>query len=493
MSSRTLAALGLPTLLLSFGTLGCDGPKTGGEGATLDGGSLDGGSLDGGSLDGGSLDGGTFDGGGTGDGGTEEPDPISGEVQGTVWVQLYTENASDGSREYVAWEDSIFSEGFPFGAIFVGASNQVDGVEWFRGSDTIPTPSIEGDPYSLLVSLPEAGPVRLSATLDLFADGVLSTDEPFGIYPLEVEVTDGSSVADKDIVVLVDYDLAQAWWGWSDDGGGSGGGWGTDWGGGSGEGCEDPVTLAGNAVLGSPWAGGDVAVLVYDTDGVGPYAWVRDEPVVEKGVASLPFSLGGYCGSPESIRLLGAWDNNGNGLIDAEDLWGAYVTEPDVNGNPLVVGTESRSDLVVQVPLGDGRADISVVSFVRLSGEVLLNGGDSFDELPEGSVLYVAASMYRPVGDISIDSLERNSYDVRSFDASDFAGSTSLAYSLWSPGNTIVYLWGFVDHGPVPDEVVNTRDETVGAGGSEIGGRVSTGTSDQSGLDINLITSEPEK
>ncbi len=490
MNARTLVALGLPTLLLSIGTLGCDGPKTGDEGDTLDGGSSDGGFADGGGTDGGGTDGGSAD-GGSADGGTEETEPISAQVSGTVRVQLYTENAGDGSREYVAWEDSIFTDGFPFGAIFVGASDQVDGIEWFRGSDTVQTPSIEGDPYSISVTMPAPGPVRLSATLDLYGDGVLATDEPFGIHPLEIELTDGAEVGDKDIVVLVDYDLAQAWWGWS-GGGGSGGGWGTGWGGG-GEGCEDPVTLAGNAVLGSPWAGGDVAVLVYDTAGVGPYAWVRDEPTVDGDSATLPFSLGGYCGSPESIRLLGAWDKNGNDLIDAEDLWGGYVTEPDVDGNPLVVGTESRSDLVVQIPLGDGRADISVVSFVRLGGEVRLNGGESFDELPEGSVLYVAAMMYRPVGDITIDSLERNSYDVRSFDATDFSGATSVPFSLWSPGNTIVYLWGFVDHGPVPDSVVNTTDETVGAGGSEIGGKISTGTTDQSGLDINLITSEPEK
>jgi hypothetical protein len=445
-------------------TLSACGDKDG-DGGT---GTMDGGSADGGTSDGGTSDGGTETDGGSGDGGTEEEVFIEGGINGSVQVQLYRE--VDGVRENVAWADTPWVDAFPFGSIFVSAVQDSEkGGLIYRGDDTVREPSIEGDAYALVARLPGEGNVHLTATLDFNGDGVLSTSEPFGVHAQEVWVTEGETVDEKDIVVLVDYDAALAWW--NSTGGGS---------------CEDPVYISGDAILTSPWAGGDVAVLAYDTDGNGPYSFHSFEPTTSGGGAEGAFSVG-FCGAVnDDLRILGAWDRNGNDLIDPADLWGALISKPEVDGNPLYVGDTDISGLEVQIPLGDGTYDLSIVPFVRLTGSVSYEDGRSFDELPAGSDIHAAAMLYRPSGDLLVDDFSSTAYSVSSWESADYAGQTELAYALWVPANTIVYLWGFVDHGPTPDGVVNTMDEIVGAGGAEIGGRVPTGTSDSSGLNIVL-------
>lgn len=420
-----------------------------------------------GTMDGGSDDGGTETDGGSGDGGTEEEVFIEGGVSGNVQVQLYRE--VDGARENVAWADTIWADAFPFGSIFVAAvQDSKEGGLKYRGDDTIGLPSLEGDAYSLVARIPGEGNVHLTATLDFNKDGILATSEPFGVHAEEVLVTEGDTVGEKDIVVLVDYDAALSWW----------------YGGGGG--CDSPITISGDAVLTSPWADGDVAVLAYDTAGNGPYSFDVFEPTASGGGAEGPFSIG-FCGAVNGdLKILGAWDRNGNSLIDPADLWGALISKPEVNGNPLYVGDTDITDLEVQIPLGDGTYDLSIVPFVRLTGNVLYESSRSFDELPAGSEVHAAAMLYRPSGDLFVDDFDTTTYSVSSWSSTDYAGKTELAYALWVPANTIVYLWGYVDHGPTPDGTVNTMDEIVGAGGSEVGGRVPTGTSDSSGLNIVL-------
>lgn len=441
------------------------GTTIGDGGAVTDGGATG----DGGGGDGGGGDAGSSDGGG-GDGGTTEPDPIHGQIRGMVSVQFYRDTAM--GREYVDWADTPWPDSFPFGSIFVAAvqATETGGLK-YRGDDTVMAPVNTGDEYALTVELPESGEVNLTATLDFNRDGVLSTSEPYGVHPDQIIVTDGSKVGDKDIVILVDYDYAYAYF----------------FGGGGGGGCSTYITLSGDAILTSPWAGGDVAVLAYDTAGNGPYdGFARGEPTTSGGGAEMPFQLGLCNVSSQDVVIRGAWDRNGNELIDPADLWGALISKPDVDGNPLTVGTTDIAGLEVQIPLGDGEYDLSVVPFVRISGSVLYEGGASFDGLPAGSNVYAAALLYRPTGDITVSYFRRTAYSVSEWEPSDYAGKTSLPYAMWVPTNTIVYIWGFVDHGPTPDGVVNTPDEIVGSGGSGVDGRTPIGRTDLSGQDIAL-------
>ncbi|MCK6502022.1 hypothetical protein L6R53_01225 [Myxococcota bacterium] len=469
----------IPAVLLALALVACIPDPTGGDsgilsdGGTADGGTTDGGTTDGGATDGGTTDGGATDGGAT-DGGTSEPAWIQGQVSGEVRVQLYTLRESDGEREAVAWEDTEFGETFPFGAIMVAAT-QDDGAGRlaYRGQDTIAAPTVAGDPYSVNVSLPEDGGVQLYATLDYHGDGILSTTEPIGTFPGQVMVTDGSAEGDKDIVILVNYDEALAWW---QGGGGPGGGTGT---------CDDPVTLSGTASITTSWAGGDVAVLLYDATGAGPYTWDRDEPVSTGGGAEAPFSLG-VCGPLGEMNLLGAWDSNGNGLIDLADMWGAVISKPEVSANPLDIQSTDLAGLEVQIPLGDGRSDLGVVPFVSLSGRVTYMNGQVFDKLPTDSTVHVVAMLYRPDGELQVTELALLSYDTDTWEPADYAGQTELPFHLWVPGNTLVYLWGFVDEGPKPDGTVNAPFELVGSGGGDLTGRLPTGTSSTSDLRVDL-------
>jgi len=478
MVSRTLSQLGL--LSLTVLTLSCVKPPPGDSGTT--GGTTDGGAtVDSGTTDAGTTDAGTTD-GGTTDGGTVDLS-ISGKINGTVRVQLYTDG-TDGERTYIAWEDTQFGDDFPFGAIFVTSTqDDGDGGLYYRGDDTILEPSIAGDPYSLSVTLPTGGPVRVYATLDLYADGILSTFEPIGIYPLELELTDGDALDDKDITILVDYDSAYSWW-LSSGGGGSGGNGGGGGGGGGTSGCDNPVAMSGIAMTSSPWKSGDFAVMLYDTNNEGPYYYDRSLPTATDSGAQMDFSIS-TCGPLGVMNVLGAWDSNGNTLIDPADTWGEYVTEPDVSGNPLDIDTADTSDMLVQIPLGDGRPNLGIVPFVSLQGHVTF-GGTSFDKLPTDSVVYLTALLYRPEGDIAIATLSDEAYDSATWTSVDYAGTSSLPFTLWVPGDTVVYLWAYVDEGPKPDGLVNTAGEIVGSGGGDITGRMDIGTSSIPDLTVDL-------
>ncbi|NOY26481.1 MAG: hypothetical protein GXP62_11465, partial [Oligoflexia bacterium] len=192
-----------------------------------------------------------------------------------------------------------------------------------------------------------------------------------------------------------------------------------------------------------------------------------------------------FCGDLGDMDLLGAWDQNENGLIDPLDSWGAYITKPDVDGNPLYISGD-LTDLEVQIPLGDGSSDLNVVPFVSLNGNVTYLGGESFDKLAQDSVVYVVALMYRPEGDIAVETLSEGAYDSDTWTAVDYDGTSSLPFTLWVPADTIVYLWAYVDEGPKPDGVVNTSGELIGGGGDENTGRVPTGTTSSTGLYVDL-------
>ena len=169
-------------------------------------------------------------------------------------------------------------------------------------------------------------------------------------------------------------------------------------------------------------------------------------------------------------------------MADPLDRWGAYVSEPDVDGNPITVGDADLTGMDIQVPLGD-ESGINIVPFVSWSGEVSVYDG-VFDDLPTGSEVYVMALKYRPSGDVAISTLEDNSYDVQTFSWADLSGQSSVSYSLRVPGNSIAYLWAYADEDG--DGVVNESEEHVSSGGTHQDGKLPTGTTSTANLNVVL-------
>jgi hypothetical protein len=212
------------------------------------------------------------------------------------------------------------------------------------------------------------------------------------------------------------------------------------------------------------------------TTGEGPtdWGWVEPAATAAGGEGAYAFET---CPNQGQMNLVGAFDSNSNGLIDPADTWGAYVAVPDTNGNPISITSSDLSGYDIQVPLGDGETPLSVVPFVSLTGNVSVGGG-TFDDLPAGSTVYVAALKYRPSGALSVASIESDSYDLEQIEWPDLTGNASVAYDLGVPAGSVVYLWAYADEDV--DGLVNESGEAIASGGSDDNGRVATGSSDQS-------------
>ncbi len=395
---------------------------------------------------------------------------VHGTVQGTVYLQLYTVD-ENGDTVLMDWDGTYTS--YPFGAIFVAAySTDSDGKETFYAQDVIAHPTVSPDPggdaYSFDISTDDVQGVNVYASVDYANDGIISTAEPTGAYPSEISVTGNATVSGNDITVMVPY--------YDSSGGGSGTGWGYGNGGG-GDGCTDTVAVSGTTNVAAGYVEGDVAALIYDTSGAGPYAVDRETPSAGgDGSASAPFSITA-CANVGDYELLGAWDSNANGLFDPADKWGSYVTDPSTDGNPITIGASSLPGLDVLIPFGDFVP--TVVPFVSISGTLT-----SSTDWSAYAGLYVAALKYRPNIDVSVTDLSAG-YDLQSWTNADFASTTSLSYHVEVPANTIIYLWAYSDVDG--NGMVNGVGEPVAAVDGSTG-RLVTGSTSQGGMDLVLAT-----
>jgi len=392
---------------------------------------------------------------------------VDGTLNGTVTVQLYTYDA-DGELKYISWSDA-YDDTWRFGGIWVTAYEEGGGGhEIYHGSDAILGPETGPNEYSIDVSLEEAKELRLYAQVDYWGDGILGSSEPTGIYPDAVLVQHGDSHDDLDITILAPY------YDFDSGSGGNGGAWcGTD-----------PVTISGDVLITAGYSGGMAVAMLLDENGAGPYHWDYTTPVSNGSGATGPYAMTS-CASYGNMNLVGAHDRDGDTLITPMDRWGAYITAPDVDGNPISIGTSDLEEMDIQVPLGDGESPFDIVPFVTISGTVTVGDGD-FDALPTGSSVYVTALKYRPTGDIAVATLEDESYDIQSWTAAEIAGQTSLDYSLSAPANTIVYLWAYADEGS--NGTVNENEERVASGGDNDAGKFPTGAgnSNNQGLELRV-------
>lgn len=383
-------------------------------------------------------------------------------LSGTVRVAL-TWTDEDGETVEYDWAEATGDQ-YVFGKIFVTAmtTDPETGAETYWDSATVMAPSVAGDAWELTIEEPEdAGEITLYAAVDYWNDGILGTDEPTGPWPelltLEpLEVRDG-----LDLVISTPWD---SYYDWVNGGGGGGGG-----------GSSVAVTLSGTGDVVSGYIGGDCLALLYYSDGSGPYDWTSFTPTGNgDGTAVGEWSMGTW--GDLTATLLGACDLNGNSLIDPADSWGSVV-EGDNNDNPFQIGTEDLSDVVIRIPYEGVRA--TVTPFATISGSVL--SADNFSTWPAGSTLYVAALRSRPTGDVTVSDLAAG-YDYVAFTGSDLS-SGSVPYSLMVPTHKTLYVWAFGDGDG--DGVLNEVGEPLGS--PDNGGRISVGTADETGNDINIM------
>ena len=414
-----------------------------------------------------------------------DPDPepvLTATVRGNVSVELY-ELTPRGDRLAVDI-NSVFSS-WPYGPILVnGYTDPGTGSLDYHGSTSVTSPSLSGDPYEMTVSFNADGTMNAYAQLDVNGDYFIAPSEPIGVHPSEFAVSDGAVVEGIDITILVEYDPLAG--GGSGSGGSGSGGSGTSGGTGGGGtsggtgGSGDPVVnINGNLVVTEGYDGGDAMALLVDASGSSLGYANRVTPVdAGDGTAAAAYSFD----VPQNLGnsyLVGVWDSNGNGLVEVTDTWGAVVDATGAEANPVAISTLDLDGRDIHVPVegDDGSSRMSVVPLVVLSGTVDFAGG-TFDDLPAGSTVTVAALKYRPSGALSASALESDAYDYEQVLWPDLEGQTSVSWDLGVPANTTVYLWAYADEDV--DNLLNESGEAVASGGLDDNGRMDSGSSDSS-------------
>jgi hypothetical protein len=191
-----------------------------------------------------------------------------------------------------------------------------------------------------------------------------------------------------------------------------------------------------------------------------------------------------------SVQLLGVVDSNHNTMYDPADIWGAYVISPDVNGNPISIGSSDRVDHTVQIPLGgsddpystEESPGLSLIPFVTISGTLGVNDAN-FDAFPSGTTAYVTALKYRPNYEFE-PVISSSVYDYQDWAWAELTGQTTVPWSLIVPANSTIYLWGFADTDI--DGLVNESMEPVASQSST--GQIAVGTESISGVTLELNT-----
>ncbi len=387
---------------------------------------------------------------------------FDGTIEGTVRVQLYT---MDDDGEYVYKDWSVHGDDWPFGGLWVYGftEDESTGDESFYANQSILAPEQSGDSYKLSIKTGQTDSIWVGAQLDWRGDGIMGTFDPVGVYPLPVSVTDGSTVTGVDITILAF---------WNPSGSGSGGGWNGTGGGNS----NGSTTIAGDIIITYSYAGGNAASMLMDMSMQGPYYSDMTTPEPIGGGAEGAYSMTVNKDYGE-MNLMGCHDSNYNQVIDAADQCGAYISDPDVDANPIDVCCDNNLEADIQVPLGDYELDL--VPFVRLAGNITSEIG-ALGDYPKGSKIYVTALKYRPVEDLDVQDLIDNSYDVSEFETDALGTDTAAPYSLIVPANTIVYLVAYLDDGG--NGVVQEADEPLAFANPQGTnyGRIPTGTKSQS-------------
>ena len=452
--------------------LGCGSDKRFGEGLDEEPGGLSGGDAD-------TDTDADADADADADGGSSD-DGDGANVRGMITVELY-EHDDDGARVYVPWDEAVGEDGdFPFGSIFVaGFRSNEEGVESYYDQYTITRPHTDGDFYALSVDPSATSVVNVYAAIDVRSDGIVGSAEPMGIHPSDIIIEDGTEADDVNVSILIDWERwGPGGWGWYQSGSG----------GPHDAGC-DIVSMSGPVEITVPYGGGNGQVMTLDTRGNGPYKIDPFTPIATPDGAEADYQLG-LCEDSGQLMVVGAYDSNGNGLIDPSDLWGAYASETGVDGNPVTIEDESIRDATVEIPLNDGVSPLNIIPFVQLSGTANAVSASTFagmSEVEDGAALYIAAMKYRMNAEFPISAFE-NAYDFKVWGPDALGSSSSVDWRLMVPANTVVYLWAYVDVDG--NFMVNEVSEPVASSGGDSTGALRIGDEDQADIELNLVPAD---
>jgi hypothetical protein len=352
---------------------------------------------------------------------------------------------------------------YPYGPVYVKATTiAADGGLEYHGSQVILEPSVEGDAFTLEVSDTAGEIITVYGALDADGDGTIHSSDPTGLYPHDLDFSQSDVLKGIDLSILVAYDpdlvgQNQSWEGGVD----------------GGQGCSD-LAVSGPVQIAELGEGRRGVVMLVDSLGAGPVDWVWfDAEEIGTGGRS-EYSIPA-CVDLGELLLVGAFDTNGNEVIDPEDQWGAWTDGDGNDQNPLSIGSQDLLDHWIEIPTGDGSSPLDLVPFVHLAGTVSVEKG-SFDDLESGTTITVAALKYRPSNDITVGDLESLAYDHDVFLWPDLTGESIVDFRLGVPADTVVYLWAFADEDM--DDVINESGERVASGGSDGEGTYVTGSSD---------------
>jgi hypothetical protein len=383
--------------------------------------------------------------------------PYKGWVNGNVTVTLARDDDA-GERLIVPWEESGY-DSFPFGTLFVGAytaPTAAQPVQLYAGTEAVTDPVMGASPYQMRVGALAETNILVYAALDVLGDGVIGSDDPRGVYPEALFLTNDVVYDDIniDILALEQEEIV------------------------CGE--SGTINITGTVTISLDYFGGPIGVMLVDEAGNGPFHVVSVEPDRTGVGARAPFTLE-VCADYGPMRLAAAWDANRNGLYDPNDKWGVFSTDGATDSNPVFVGNVNMNNYPIHIPLGD-RPGVNPISFATLSGQVRMAEGP-FSALPAGTDVYVAALSSRPLREFDIEAATVLAY--QKFTWSEISGAAAADFSLLLAANSFVYLWGFADTNA--DGVVNDVGEPVGTVGSD--GRVPTGEG-FGGIDIPLMMVE---
>ncbi len=388
----------------------------------------------------------------------EEDFAVVSTITGQVTVELYGEDEI-GERYSIPWESSGYTS-WPFGPIFVAAYElSGDGQAGrYAGTAVIRRPEMGTSTYEMTVKMREEKDVYVYAAVDLLGDGVVGTEDPRGVWRDAIPMTNDIVVSDINMTVL-----AQA----ADEVVCEGG---------------STVEIDGPAYVTTDYWGGNIAVMLMDRDGNGPYHVASAAEVGAGEGATTSYTLE-VCPNYGEMVLVSCWDSNMNGIFDGGDRWGVYSATGDRDSNPVNVGDRNMSNYPVWMPLGD-RPGVDLMPFVTMQGTLHLESGEPLSSLDTGTNLYVVALKYRPSGDLVVTDPAVH-YDIQTFSWSDIStGTTAVDWQLLVPSDTIIYLWAFADTNG--DGVVNGPGEPIGAYNAHDHGRTPSGQTGFGGIDIAL-------
>lgn len=383
---------------------------------------------------------------------------VEGKVTGSITVELFGED-ENGERYSIPWEESGYDE-WPFGPIFVAAYEVGDDGQAGRyaGTEVIFRPEMGTTTYELPVRLHDAKDVYVYAAIDVLGDGVIGTEDPRGVWPRAIAMSDGHTEADVDMTVLTQAADEVI--------------------------CEggETIEIDGAAYITMDYWGGPIAVMLMDSDGNGPYHVAEALEVGAGEGATTSYTLE-VCPDYGEMQLVAAWDANLNGIHDGGDVWGVYSATGERNNNPITVGSRNMTNFPMWLPLGD-RPGVDILPFVTMQGTVSLASGEPLSSLPAGTTVYVVALKYRPSGDLLVTDPAVH-FDIETFTWSELsAAGTTIDWNLLLPSDTIVYLWTFADVDG--DGIVNGPGEPIGAFNAADHGKTPTGQDGFGGIELVL-------